>query len=528
MADAEAVSSVEDLYKNFGVLADAKEKAGEFPSAYEAIIKGSRGGAAEKKLASGFITRFYRFFPALSEVAMDAMLDLIEDEDPQIRRQAIKTLPDICKGTKDSLLANRVSDILTQLLLSEDAVDLDLVKSAMATILQMDTQGGLAGVFSQIAGEEEGVRGKAIEYVSSSLMNMRHKLFLPHVENEKYLLQQIKKVLSDVTSEEFEVFVEVLGKLQYISSPEGAQEAVDAIGEQAQLSSDFNPTDGEAVDRFITCFTHALKFCKRGGSAMPFLEYVCTRVLPAFSNIPEQQTRQHLVRLLAEGSMFCTEECVDKCIQPLFDFLVEYAPHAPTDDGAPPPKLFFSVVEGTLFALHQFLQKKPDILAAPESEDRLKDFRQRLQYLARRTQTYNTQLQATLQKTGVVDMKTEQNKLRAAAVKTTANITVLIKDFFHNPPVYKTSIQLSWGAKKPEDAPVRKRLSTEGFIPPASKKKPTPISFDLPTDSAASKRQSRAVYQPPRNTYSKNIEAPADLGEGLGKGWGRRGRGRGS
>lgn len=33
MADAEAVSSVEDLYKNFGVLADAKEKAGEVRAA---------------------------------------------------------------------------------------------------------------------------------------------------------------------------------------------------------------------------------------------------------------------------------------------------------------------------------------------------------------------------------------------------------------------------------------------------------------------------------------------------------------
>lgn len=32
----------------------------------------------------------------------------------------------------------------------------------------------------------------------------------------------------------------------------------------------------------------------------------------------------------------------------------------------------------------------------------------RLQYLARRTQTYNSQLQTALQKTGVVDMKTEQ------------------------------------------------------------------------------------------------------------------------
>eukprot|EP00731_Ephydatia_muelleri_P007626 Em0003g1874a len=346
-----------------------------------------------------------------------------------------------------------------------------------------------------------------------------------NVQRSRYTVNGVQ-VLSDVTSEEFEAFVEVLSKLQYISTPEGSQEAVDTIGEQAQLTSDFNPSDGEAVDRFITCFTHALKFCKRGGSAAPFLEYMCSRILPAFSNIPDQQTRQRLVRLLAEGSMFCTEkECVDKCIQPMFDFLVEYAPHAPTEDSAPPPKLFFSVVEGTLFALHQFLQKKTEFLAAPESEERLKDFRQRLQYLARRTQTYNTQLQGALQKTGVVDMKTEQNKLRAAAVKTTANISLLIKDFFHNPPVYKTSIQLSWGAKKPDEAPVRKRLSTEGAMPPVAKKKPTPISFDLPTDSTASKRQSRAVYQPPKNTYSKNIEAPADSGEGPGKGWGRRGRG---
>ena len=80
--------------------------------------------------------------------------------------------------------------------------------------------------------------------------------------------------------------------------------------------------------------------------------------------------------------------------------------------------------------------------------------------------------------------------------------------------------------QKPDEAPSRKRLSSEG-VAPAAKKKLTPISFDLPTDPAASKRQSRAVYQPPKNTYSKNIEAPADSGDGLGRGWGRRGRARG-
>ena len=58
------------------------------------------------------------------------------------------------------------------------------------------------------------------------------------------------------------MFVEVMGKLQYIGTVEGAQEAMVVIAEQAQLSGDFNPTDVECVDRFITCFTHALKFCK--------------------------------------------------------------------------------------------------------------------------------------------------------------------------------------------------------------------------------------------------------------------------
>ena len=46
----------------------------------------------------------------------------------------------------------------------------------------------------QVAGEDEGVREKAIEYVSTSLMSMRHILFIPHPDNEKHLVAHIKKV----------------------------------------------------------------------------------------------------------------------------------------------------------------------------------------------------------------------------------------------------------------------------------------------------------------------------------------------
>ena len=81
--------------------------------------------------------------------------------------------------------------------------------------------------------------------------------------------------------------MEVLGRLQYLSTPEGSQAIGEIISEQAELSSEFQvgpkqspssgyscilfsillpslsqPTDTESIDRFATCFRQALKFCK--------------------------------------------------------------------------------------------------------------------------------------------------------------------------------------------------------------------------------------------------------------------------
>lgn len=143
----------------------------------------------------------------------------------------------------------------------------------MAVVLQMDTQNAIAGIFSQIVTEDEGgremnIREKGIEYISTSLMSMRHKLFLNNPENEKFLLEQIKKVrrerryscrkccitwsmclsvshlhilqvLVDVTGEEFETLMDVLSKLKYTSTPDGAKDVVAIISEQAELASEF-------------------------------------------------------------------------------------------------------------------------------------------------------------------------------------------------------------------------------------------------------------------------------------------------
>ena len=77
---------------------------------------------------------------------------------------------------------------------AEDEADLGLVKSSLAAVLQMNTKVALVGLFDQIMSDDESVRDKGIKYVSGPLMDMRQKIFVRQPDNEKCLLQLVKKV----------------------------------------------------------------------------------------------------------------------------------------------------------------------------------------------------------------------------------------------------------------------------------------------------------------------------------------------
>ena len=108
------MAGVELLYKNYGILADAGEAAGEHLEAYQSFIDATKASLPEKKLACQFIPKFFIHFPSLADAAIDAQLDLCEEEETPLRCQAIKSLPDFCKDGSDHIL--RITDILTQLL----------------------------------------------------------------------------------------------------------------------------------------------------------------------------------------------------------------------------------------------------------------------------------------------------------------------------------------------------------------------------------------------------------------------------
>lgn len=120
------------------------------------------------------------------------------------------------------------------------------------------------------------------------------------------------------------------------------------------------------------------------------------------------------------------------------------APKLDEDVMASNPSFEFSHIECLLFALHTLGKKSPDQLNFITDPEKLKDFRARLQFLARGTQGYIKKLEEAVKGKKDEDLKTEENKMKLTALKTTSNISALIRDLFHTPPSFKTSVQLSW------------------------------------------------------------------------------------
>lgn len=91
------------------------------------ILRGAKGGAKEKRLASQFIGRFFKKFKAEQEISFNCLLDLCDDADVDIRKQSVHDLQQICKYEPSYM--PRVADIFGQMLATDDvSVRLNFIK----------------------------------------------------------------------------------------------------------------------------------------------------------------------------------------------------------------------------------------------------------------------------------------------------------------------------------------------------------------------------------------------------------------
>nr|CAB3222499.1 apoptosis inhibitor 5 [Phallusia mammillata] len=351
-------------------------------------------------------------------------------------------------------------------------------------------------------------------------------------ETEEYVLAEAKKIMEDVTGDEFQILMQGLASLHHLQTIQGRQQMVDIIAEQMNLEDEFKVSDPDSVNRISQCVGMAMPLCSRNVHASRFVNYLCQKVLPTLTKEEAtngQDTKEsspkdrklELMKQLAEMSLFCGNGTnIIESIEPVFEKLLEYMPLPPDDPESNGsitvnPKLQFSYVECLMFAFHQMGKHKADFLTSEEAAERLKDFRLRLQYFARGLQVYIKQLRASLHGKSPSQLRSEpENQIKIVALKTCNNVNTLIKDLFHNPPAYKATVQVSWKkpaspttVTKPDEAKARKRSSTGGD------------GVEL------KKKTERTIYRAPGGKYSSNISQRGAFG-GRGRGRGNRGGNR--
>ncbi|EDV19201.1 uncharacterized protein TRIADDRAFT_62351 [Trichoplax adhaerens] len=465
------VIGVSELYKHYGILADAADK-NQHAESYKIILQATQGDSKEKLLSASFIPKFFKHFPDLAEEAFDKQIDLIEDEESNVRKAAVKHFPELCKD--DSQYCKRVADILTQFLVTDIDAEVTLCRRSMITLLVADPTGVLEVIFSHIKSNAQ-IQGKglncmrrcAIACLKVAVNELKGTLFNSNEDNERFLAEQIK-----------------------------------------------NPKDSNSVGRILSCLKSTIPFIqvayivnkfpsKAGSSSAQLMTYVTRNVLPVLNSIDGEGERLSILKCYAEISNGCHDTTVaEACAPLLYPILIQYLPEPPDnsqeakeESNDTEPNYQFSYVECLLYTFHRLCSESQTFIS--EDGDKFKDFKKRLQYFTLCCQNYTKRLRSFLQERTAAALKLEKNQIKLQAIKTMTNITNLVKDFFRNPLSFKTQVTLSWQstadsastALPNESKGQRKRITFDAAPVPAKKANTTA--------KQGGNKPNRQPYRPP-------------------------------
>ncbi|XP_054713352.1 apoptosis inhibitor 5-like [Uloborus diversus] len=495
------MDKVDKLYQYYDILADPKCNTAEHESKYLEIVNATKGAASEKMLACQFIPRFLKEFPHMAESALDAVLDLVEDDDVAIRKHAVKHLPSFCKYSKN--FVSKVADILAQMLQTEDSSEVATVQASLMTILKLDVKSTLQGIFIQISQtEDELIRKRTIQFLCTKFKFLPPELATKEIE--EFVLEACKKAFPTISGEDFLTLLPLLSNLKIAKTIPVQQILVQLIAEQAEIDEEFQASP-DNVAGFLQCVRHALPYFSPFVNSVQFVNHICIVVLPKLKEISEFENGEEMsldiIKVLAEISPFVSEdEHLKACIEIIYKILLEYIPLPPAADiengsSTDEPNLQFTHIECFLFIFTQLLKFYPEFLTSAENSQLFKDLKARLQFLARGVQSGIKTFRESLITNKTKEAKPEETKLKAIALRTMNNINTLIKDLFRSPPTFKTTVTLSW---KPVTAATTKLTSEKREIeaPASQDKKPR-------RDTKAG----RELYSPPGGKYSTNVNS---------------------
>ncbi|KAK9698000.1 hypothetical protein RND81_08G075900 [Saponaria officinalis] len=539
---------IENLYDFTERLNDAKDKSKNVKD-YEGIIMTAKGSSTKaKQLAAQLIPRFFKYFPDLSNSAVDAHLDLCEEEDLGVRVQAIRGLPLFCKDTPEYVA--KIVDILAQLLMAEENVERDAVQKALMSLLRQDVKASLSALFKHVENvddsTDENIRDKVLTFIKDKVFPLKAELLKPQDQMERHMTDLIKKSLRDVTGGEFKMFIDFLKSLSIFGDKaprDRIQELMEIIESQADLDAQFNPSDVDHIDRLISCLYIAIPFFTRGASNSNFLNYVSKHIFPVLDKLPEER-KLDLLKNLAESSSYTTPQDARQVLPSMVQLLKKYMPRKKTGE-----EMNFTYVECLLYTFHNLASKVPNAtnslcgykIVTGQPSDRIgedfseqfKDFTERLscvEDLSRTTMKKLTQGMDEQNKRMASASKEEKEKIKiekqnaTTGLKTCNNILAMTQSLHKSSPLFigDKRINLSWKEAVKSAAP-----STTGG---SGGKRPATTALNGSNNNAAKKGRGAGGFQ--NQLVNRAFDGAFYRGRGGGRGrgrggWSGRGRGRG-
>ncbi|XP_028116242.1 apoptosis inhibitor 5-like protein API5 isoform X3 [Camellia sinensis] len=547
---------VEKLYEYGERLNDAKDKF-QHASDYEAILKATEEGSVKvKQLAAQLVPKFFKYFPTLSDRALNRHLELCEDDELGVRVQAIRGLPLLCKENPEHL--PRIVDALGLLLLpAGETVERDAVHKALMTLLRRDIKTSLTVLFKHVGNTDEpsteeiiyepstveSIREKVLCFIRDKVFPIKAELLKPQEQMERHITDLVKKSLQDVTGAEFKLFMDFLGSLSLFgqNAPvERVQELVEIIEGQADLDAQLQVSDGDHIDRLISCLHMALPFFTRGASSNRFLNYLNKNIVPVFDKLPEER-KVDLLKNLAECSPYVTPQDSRQLLPSVVQLLKKHMVRRKVEE------INFTFIECLLYIFHHLAHKTPNAtnslcgykIVTGQPSDRLgEDFSEYYKDFTERLRTIDDLTKAMVKKLN--QGMTEHNKAMAAAktdeekdiikrqkqnstigLQTCNNILALIQPLHSKSPSFigDRKINLSWKeAAKP---------SVPAIAPVAGKKRAAAATNGSGTHIA---KKGRGVGGLQNQLVNRALEGlyrgRGGRTSGRGRGWGG-GRGRG-
>ncbi|CAN6825659.1 unnamed protein product [Brassica oleracea] len=518
---SEEFQQIEKLY-DFSERLNASKDKSQNVEDYEGIIKMSKTSMKAKQLASQLIPRYFKFFPTLSTDAFDAHIDCIDDGELGVRVQAIRGLPLFCKDSPD--IISKIVDVLVQLLNTEEPVERDAVHKALMSLIRQDPKASLTALFTH-AGvtptTDVQIREKVLNFIRDKVFPIKAELLKPQEEMERHITDLIKQSLEDVTGGEFKMFMDFLTSLSIFggkAAQERMQELVEIIEGQADLNAQFDVSDTDHIDWFISCLLLALPFYARGAPTSRFLNYLNNHIIPVFDKLPEER-KLDLLKALADISPYTTAQEARQMLPSIVQLLkVQNATNSLCG---------YKIVTG-----------QPSDRLGEDFSELNKDFTERLATVEDLTKTtmkkltqgmseHNKAMSAAKTDEEKANVKTKKQNT-TTGLRTCNNILAMTKPLHAKVPSFigDTNMNLSWKeATKP--------LASAATTTTIGGKRPANSNNGSGNSGAAKKR--RGSNGMPNQLVNKAFEGISSYGGGRGGnrsqgrrgGGGRRGRGRG-